>query len=236
MREDVLVKAVKLAAVATLAVIPNMLDSYFWNPGYSEIMSSKVPESSLPLIFGRDVILVFISLLISAACGFAWSDGKKVAGFGSVESLKTNLKSVLILGVVLAVGTAFLLDKWLAGGFEKLYPRSPVVSITIPLRAAFYEEIICRFGILMIVFRLTGSVPASVLLSAVFNAAIGLRSAIFVGFPIGMDWRTAGIVVAKILVSAFFGYFYCRKGLMSTISLRFIMELKHVVLAFTSGG
>lgn len=231
LREDVLVKAAKLAAVATVAVIPSMLDSYFWNPGYREILLSRAPERSLPLIFGGDVVLVFISLMIAAASGFAWSDGKKVVGFESVEALKRNLKTVLILGVVLAVGTAFLLDKWLVGSFRKLYPQSPVVALTIPLRAAFYEEVICRFGILAIVFRLTRSVAASVWVSAVFNAAIGLKSAVFVGFPIGVDWRTAGIVAAKILVSAFFGYFYCRKGLMATISLRFIMELKHVVLA-----
>jgi len=63
-----------------------------------------------------------------------------------------------------------------------------------------------------------------------------LRSAVFVGFPIGLDWRTVLIMITKLCIAAFFGYFYCKRGLMSTIGLRFIMELKHIVLAFTESG
>jgi len=65
---------------------------------------------------------------------------------------------------------------------------------------------------------------------------LGIESALFVGFPMGLDWRTAGIVAAKLCLAAFFGYFFCRKGLMATISLRFIMGLKHVVLSIIAAG
>jgi hypothetical protein len=236
LREDVLIKAAKLAAVSTLSVAPNMVDSYFFNPGYKDILLGKATQGSLPFLFARDLLLVFLSLLISAACGFAWSDGKKVAGFGTQAGLRKNLKILLILGPLLAVATALLLDIGLARRFRILYPKNPVVALTIPLRAAFYEEVICRFGILMIVFRLTKSVPAAIALSAAFNAAMGLRSAAFVEFPLGLDWLTTKILASKILMAAFFGYFYSRKGLMSTIALRFIMELKHVVIAIIPSG
>jgi hypothetical protein len=66
--------------------------------------------------------------------------------------------------------------------------------------------------------------------SALFNTLLGLRSATFVGFPLDFDWLTGRILISKMVLASFFGYFYCRKGLMSTISLRFIMELKHVLL------
>ena len=236
LREDVLIRALKLAAVAAAAVAPNMVDSYFFNPAYREIILAKAAEGSLPLLFTRDLMLVFFSLLISAACGFAWSDGKKVAGFGTLGGFRESLKILLVLGSILAVSTALLLDRGLAGGFPKFYPKSPVIALTIPLRAAFFEEIICRFGILAIVFRLSGSVPAAILLSSAFNAAMGLESAVFVGFPVGLDWRTAAIMAAKFCLSILFGYFYCKKGPMPTIALRFIMDLKHVVLAFTITG
>jgi len=231
LREDVLIKAAKLAAISTLAVAPNMVDSYFFNPGYREVILGKATQSSVPLLFARDLVLVFLSLLISAACGFAWSDGEKVAGFGTQAGLRKDLKIVLILGPILAVVTALLLDIGLLGRFRVLYPKSPVVALTIPLRAAFYEEVVCRFGILMIVFRLTRSVPAAIALSAAFNAAMGLRSAAFVGLPLRPDWLTTKVLATKLIVAAFFGYFYSKKGLMSTIALRLIMELKHVIIA-----
>lgn len=230
-REEVFIKASKLAAVSTAAVVPNIIDCYFLNPGYRETMLTRATEAALPFLFAKDVILVFLSLLISGACGFAWSDGKKVAGFGTVERLRRDLKTLLTVGPALAVATAFLLDKGLLGHFPRLYPKSPVIALSIPLRAAFYEEVICHFGMLVIFFRLLRSVWAAIVLSAAFNAAMGLKSATFVGFPIELDWLTAEIVAAKLCLAAFFGYFYCRKGLMATVALRFIMELKHVALA-----
>jgi hypothetical protein len=231
LREDVLIKACILAAVSAAAAAPNIVDSYFFNPGYREALLANAPGSSLPLLFARDMALVFFSLLISSACGFAWADGKKVVGFGTLSSLRQNLKLLLILGPLLAVVTTLLLEKGLIGRFPKFYPRSFLVAFSIPLRSAFFEEVICRFGILMIVFRLSRSVTASVLISSAFNAALGLKSAVFVGFPVGFDIRTAAILTAKFCLAAFFGYFYCKKGLMATISLKFIMELKHIVLA-----
>ncbi len=236
LREDVLVKALKFAAVCTVAVAPNVVDCYFFNPGYRDAMlKAGAPESSLPFLFARDLMLVFFALVMSAACGFAWSDGEKVAGFGTPEGLRKNLKTLLLLGPALAVATAFLLDKGLIRDFPRLYPKSPIVALSIPLRAAFFEEVICRFGMLVILFRLLRSVPAAILLSSAFNVALGLKSAIFVGFPLRMDWLTAEIVVAKLCLAAFFGYFFCKRGLMATIALRFIMDLKHIVLAITSG-
>lgn len=232
LREDVLVKAAKLAVVSTLAVAPNIVDSYFFNPGYRSVLLERATESVLPVLFARDLILVFLSLLISSACGFAWSDGRKVIGFGTLEGLRRELKVILWLGPALAVATALVLDMTLLREFRGLYPDSPLVASTIPLRAAFFEEVVCRFGILMIVFRLTQSVPAAVAVSALFNTLLGLRSATFIGFPLGFDWLTVRILVLRIILAGFFGYFYCRKGLMATISLRFIVELKHVVLPF----
>ena len=233
LREDVLLKALKFAALCTLAVTPNMVDSYFYNPGFREVLLARATESSLPFLFVRDLVLVFFSLLMSSASGFAWCDGKKVAGFGTLEGLRKELKTLLLLGPALAVGTAFLLDKGLIRDFPRLYPENPVVALTIPLRAAFFEEVVCRFGMLVILFRLFRSVSVAILLSAAFNAALGFKSAVFVGFPIGLNWLTAQIVVAKLCLAVFFGYFFCKKGLMATIALRFIIDLKHIVLAIT---
>jgi hypothetical protein len=230
LREDVLFKAAKLALVATLAVAPSIVDSYFFNPGYRSILLERAAESLLPALFARDLILVFLSLLMSSACGFAWADGKKVIGFETFDRFRKELKTLVWLGPVLAAGTALLLDITLLRHFRGLYPDNPLVSLSIPLRAAFFEEVICRFGILMIVFRLTRSVTTAVVVSALFNTLLGLRSADFVGFPLGFDWLTGRILISRMMLASFLGYFYCRKGLMSTISLRFMMELKHVVL------
>ena len=233
LREDVLFKALKFAAVASLAVAPNMVECYFFNAGYREVLLGMATESSLPYLFLRDLLLSFFSLAICSACGFAWSDGKKVAGFGTLQGLRKDGKTLLPLGLALALATAVLFDKGLTGDFPRLYPKSPIVAVAIPLRAAFFEETVCRFGMLVIAFRLLRSVPAAILLSSAFNVGLGLRSAIFVGFPLGLDLLTAAILAAKFGVAAFFGYFFCRKGLLATISLRFIMELKHVVFALT---
>ncbi len=231
LREDVLVKALKLAAVATVAVAPNLVDSYFLNPGYRAIMLPQATEGSLPYLFTRDLMLVFCALAICSACGFAWSDGKKVAGFGTLDGLRKDIKTLLILGPALAVFTALLFDKALTGHLPRLYPKSPLMALTIPLRATAFEEIVCRFGMLVIAFRLLRSVPLAILFSSLFNAALGLRAAVFVGFPLAFDWLTIAVVAGKFSLACFFGYFFCRKGLLATVSLRFLMELKHVVLA-----
>ena len=105
------------------------------------------------------------------------------------------------------------------------------MALTIPLRATAFEEIVCRFGMLVIAFRLLRSVPLAILFSSLFNTALGLRAAVFVGFPLAFDWLILAVVAGKFSLACFFGYFFCQKGLLATVSLRFLMELKHVVLA-----
>ena len=217
-------KGLKLSAACLVLFIPNLAWKYFI--GYSDYVQRILLPGERLSRFVVDIFMIWVAMQISATAGYAWAKGPRLAGAGNWNDLRSNLKLILILGIAISAVEAVFFDFWILRPFFKAVPRNPFTSC-----AYVVEELICRFGILIITYRLTGSITASVLAAAVFNVGAGLQTVYFAGArpAIGL----VSVAAAKAFVLAvFFGYFFARKGLLPTMALRFIIGLKFAVYAF----
>ena len=220
------VKAFRLSSICLLLLTPNLAWKYFIS--YSEYVEKTLFHDEVFPRFLTDLFLIWVAVQISATAGYAWSRRPRLIGMAGWSDVLSNLKLILILGIVISTVEAVFFDFWLLRPLFRMYPRNPFTSF-----AYVAEEVLFRFGILAIAFRLTRSISASVLIAAVFNIGAGLRAVYFgdASPPIGL---VSVAVIKSFALSILFGYLYVKKGLLPTMTVRFIIGLKFAVYAFIS--
>ena len=216
-------RGLMLALVATLGSAVYLAYEYLVaQRGYVEV---HLPGGSVTARFARDVLGAFVALFISSTAGFAWARGGRLVGFGSWRRVRGDLVLIVPLGAAIALLTVFVLEPWLYG------PLSAEVHNPFkPLGVVFFEEVVCRWGILAIAFRLSRSVAAAVIVSAAFNVIVALPAIEMHGGALE-TWRLVGIMGVKFLLAIGYAVFYVHKGLLSTMALRFVASLPEPVMA-----
>ena len=222
-REGNLLRGLRLALMATLATALYL--AYDYHVVHREFVEEHLGTADLSERFGLDVLGVFAALFISATAGFAWARGGQLVGFGSWRRVKRDLVLIVLIGAALAALTLFVLEPLL---YKPLLTeeRNPFQ----PLQGAFFEEVICRWGIFAIAFRLSRSIRAAVLMSAAFNVVVGLKFLRLFGEGVPA-WQLAAIIAVKLVLATGYALFYVRKGLLSTMGLRFVAALPAPILA-----
>ncbi len=222
-----LFRGLRLALVATLATALHMAYEYLVvRRGYVE---ARLGAAEITPRFMLDVLGVFVALFISATAGFAWARGRGLAGFGSWRRVRRDLALIVPIGAALAVLTLLLLEPLL---YKPLLAgkRNPFQ----PLFVGAFEEVICRWGIFAIAFRLSGRIWAGVLTSALFNVLLAVNGLVklieHMEEPVPA-WQLAAIVAVKFALAVGYALFYVRKGLLSTMALRFVAALPMPLLA-----
>ena len=133
------------------------------------------------------------------------------------------------VGAALALLTVFVLNAHL---YKPVLPkeRNPF----LPPFVGLFEEVICRWGIFAIAFRLSNRIWVSVAVSALFNVLLAVNAMVrsmehaqFVIEP----WQVVAIMAVKFVLAIGYAVFFVRKGLLSTMALRFVAALPAPVLA-----
>jgi len=226
-RGENLFRGLRLALVATLAT--SLYLAYGYLVTRRGFVESSLGASDVAQRFSLDVLGAFIALFISATAGFAWASRPPLAGFGSLRTVRRDLWLILPAGAALALVILFVLEPLL---YKPLVPaqRNPFE----PVFVALFEEVICRWGILAIAYRLSRRVWPSILTAAAFNVVIALNPTLKLlaasGEPLEA-WRLVGLVLVKFALAVGLGLLCVRKGLFSTMALRFVAALPAPILA-----
>jgi hypothetical protein len=225
-KEENVVRGLRLALVATLATALYL--AYEYLVVRREFVEAQLGGASPAPRFALDVLGVFVALFISATAGFAWARGGRLAGFGTWRRLKRDLVLIVPLGAALAVLTFVVLEPTL---YRPLLGRRNPFQ---PVFVASFEEVICRWGIFAIAFRLSRRIWPSVLTSALFNAVVGTNAMLRLAAHSDVSvppWQFAAIIGVKLVLAAGYALFFVRKGLLSTMALRFVAALPTPFLA-----
>ena len=220
-------RGLRLALVATLATALYL--AYEYLVVRRGLVEERLGAAGPTPRFALDVLGVFVALFISATAGFAWARGDRLAGFGTWRRLKRDLVLIVPVGAALAVLTLAVLEPAL---YKPLLAkqRNPFQ----PVFVASFEEVICRWGIFAIAFRLSGRIWPSVLTSALFNVVVGLNAMLKLVAHSDVSvpaWQFAAIIGVKFVLATGYALFFVRKGLLSTMALRFVAALPTPFLA-----
>ncbi|MEW6095346.1 MAG: hypothetical protein AB1567_02290 [bacterium] len=222
-------KGLILSEVCVIASLPYLYYMYFI--GMREIILKKFLPKHLPYLVIHDVWYIFIATFLCGVCGFGWSKKYGLCGFGSFLDFKKDWLKLLIIGGVIGILSYQFFDKPFKSIAPYYYPTNPIWALTIPINSAFFIETI-RFGMVSLVQRLIKNVHFANFSIAFFFAIVGLKSFIF----IGLDFNWSALAIAcftfTVLLNIVLGYIFIKKGLISTIFVHLVADLKFVVLAF----
>ena len=230
LKEENFRRGALFAAIFLATSFPYLI--YYFFVGYSEQVDKLTAGSPRALFLIGQAVAMYVALLISGTAGFAWSDGKNVAGLGSTRTAIRNLPWLVPLGIIISVLTHYLFDNELTRQDILYNPKSPVVALVIPLKSAFFEEGILRFGMLTIMYRLTRNKWAAMTISSIFGIVASLPYMRFLELEVAFDFTLFAMITTRFIMGLLIGFIYCRWGLKSTMFLRFIIDLKYVLLAF----
>jgi len=226
-KQENLFRGLRLALVATLASA--LYVAYEYLVTRRDYVEEQLGAGDPTPQFALGVLGMFVALFISATAGFAWVRGGRLAGFGSWRTVRRDLVLILPIGAALALLMLFVLEPELYKPLlaEQRNPFQPVF-------AALFEEVICRWGIFAIAYRLSGRIWPSVLTSAAFNVIVALNATFriieFTSATIP-PWKLAAMIAVKFALAVGYAVFFVRKGLLSTMALRFVAALPAPFLA-----
>jgi hypothetical protein len=227
LKTENLFRGLRLALVATFVSAVYM--AYEYLVVRHEFVEKQLGGQAITPHYALDVAGMFVALFISATAGFAWARGPRLVGFGTWRRVRHDLPVIIGVGGALAALTLLVLHEHLYRPVTGLQ-RNPFQ----PPFVALFEETICRWGIFAIVYRLSRRIWVSVAVSALFNvfvAADTMQRYISVQQIPVESWRFAAIVGVKLVLAVGFAVFYVRKGLLSTMALRFVAALPAPVVA-----
>ena len=227
LKSENLFRGLRLALVATFASAVYL--AYEYLAVRHDFVHKQLGGQAITPQFALDVAGVFVALFISATAGFAWARGPRLVGFGTWRRVRRDLPLIIGIGAALALLTLFVLDEAL---YKPLLARQR--NPFQPPFIALFEETICRWGIFAIAYRLSRRIWVSVALSALFNVmlAVSAMDRLIVDSQLQVEaWRFAAIVGVKVVLAVGFAVFYVRKGLLSTMALRFVAALPAPILA-----
>jgi hypothetical protein len=211
-------KGLLLSTICFLLLVPSILWGYL-----SEHARVVIEPGMLKARIFADTFLIWVAMQISATAGFAWAIKLGLAGFEKWSEFKKNLFLAIAIGLGIAVIEAIIFDMWLLKPMVKMSSANPFMS-----GKNVVEELILRFGIMTMAFRLVRKTWVAIFIAALFNVMMAVEGTISLKVtpPTGL----MAIAIVKIsLLSLLYGYLCARKGLLSDMTVRFVAGMKFLV-------
>lgn len=205
--------------------------AYLWRQSPADALGIQLSARDFSSYLQGAFLLILGVSFFSALAGRFFSRRYGLGGVGSWDLLRKDLPGLAGLALVLIPVFLFALDPIIFQGRELLYPGELGAAAGITLKSSVFEEVVLRYGVVTILAGLTRSVWPAVILGAAFATVLGLRS----GFIVGMDLEVSTPFLLMILVSLalnlFYGVLYARRGLVSSMTAHFLIDLKYPVAA-----
>jgi hypothetical protein len=218
LRGDNFVKGLWLSLICLLLVIPYILWAYYVSSaGYVE--KNLPPEKIVPFLI-LDIFKIWVAMQISATAGYAWAKKPWLAGAGSLNDFMRSIPLIIFLGIGIAAVEILIFDFRLLKPLMQLEPLNPFLS-----GRYVTQELILRFGIMSIAFRLIKSIPIAIIISAVFDALLMLEGVLSTGIIVPKGLLAIGLAKGTIL-AVFYGYLCAKRGLIADMSVRFVVGMK----------
>lgn len=214
-------RGLALSLICLVLVTPYILWAYYVSS--VEYVSKELPKEKVPAFLLLDIFKIWVAMQISATAGFAWAKKPHLAGIGTTKGYIKSLPLIFILGIGIGAIEIFVFD------FRLLKPLMKIEAVN-PFISGRYvaQELILRFGIMSIAFRLLKSVPLAIIISAVFDAGLMLEGAL--AMKISLPPGLLAIAISKgAIMALFYGYICSKRGIIVDMSVRFLVGMKAFV-------
>jgi hypothetical protein len=210
--------ALTISVLCTILTLPHLW--YLCFVGMRKTLKGLEPQ-----FFVVHLWCILVISFLCGAFGLAWSRGCGLGGIVNGERFRRNIPLILIFSFVVGAGSFLISDIHLSTRIPYLYPSSPIFSLMIPLKAAFFNEVI-RFGGMALVARLSKSIHLSNIIISIFFLYTGISSLRLVGIDYTLEDWMPWAIGWSLLVNLGMGYMYARIGILSTMVVQFVAGLR----------
>lgn len=181
-----------------------------------------------------DLASIALEVTIASLVGVFFSERYGLVGKGDLKSVKRAWAWILIAGPLLALGGYLVFGRVYAERAPGIFPTSLSWALVLMLKGAVFDEVVCRFGMMTIAMGVSRRFWTANVLQATFFTVVGLKGMQLHG--LAPDW---GVFLFADLASAFVmhvlqGFVCARHGLLASIALHFMRELRlplHFILS-----
>ncbi len=228
----VVVNSLALAIASTLFTLP-----YFYRL-ISQVSNQdlfSIGHNSYGLLLA-ELFLLFILSLLSAMVGFSFSKRFDLPGFGDLKGFIRSMPFLLLGGAIMILLSFFLFDQYFFKISPASYPRGILYLISFPFKGAFTDELILRFCLVTIAAGLLKSESAGVGLVSAFSSLFAIKYFHFIGVNIDSNYLYVTYFVFSFLANFLLGYLYVKKGLIYSMALSFLFDLKYAFVSWVMSG
>ena len=214
-------KGLVLSLICLVLVTPYILWAYYVSS--AEYVGRTLDKEKIPAYLVLDIFKIWVAMQISATAGYAWAKKPHLKGAGSFKDYKKSIPLIILLGIGIGAIEILVFD------FRLLKPLMKIEAVNPFLSGRYVaQELILRFGIMSIAFRLLKSVSLAIIISALFDAVLMLEGAL--SMKISLPPGLLAIAIFKgTIMAVFYGYICAKRGLFADMSVRFLVGMKAIV-------
>ena len=188
---------------------------------------SSVPESSRNLFIAFYFFFMAFTILICLTIGFSWSKKYGLIGWKGISIKDKIFWEVMILGLGSALILYLLIDRVLFENMKTFWPDDWLDVFMKQLRLPLILEIVLRFGLVTLIYRLNKNAFRAVIYVAVFYAVADINSQIL---HFGLELKTYTLLILTYLYffirNSISGYIYVKGGIYYSMLFQFIIGIR----------
>jgi len=223
----VLLKSLALAIPATLLALPYF---YFLLFDFPRNGGASGFDNAQALLRGQ-LAMIFAICMLSAIGGIMFTRRLNLPGIGDITRWRYELPYLMGGGLTLMVIAYLAFDRYFYSVSPESYPDLSLYMILLPIKGAFTDELILRFGLVTIGVGICRNRYGGAVLVAVFAAILSFKYLEFAGVP--MEWNYICIMqlFLSFAVNLILGIVFVTRGLLSAMTVKLMVEMRYGLAA-----
>ena len=224
----VLLKSLALAFPAALLAIPYFYFLLFDFPRKGGATTGL--GNAQALLWGQSAMF-FIICMLSAIGGTMFTKRLNLPGIGDISRWRNELPYLIGGGLTMMVITYLAFDRYFYSVSPESYPDLSVYMIFLPIKGAFTDELILRFGLVTIGVGICRNRYGGAVLVAAFATILSFKYLEFAGVPLEWNYVCIMQLILSFAVNLILGIVFVTRGLLSTMTVKLMVEMRYGLAA-----
>jgi hypothetical protein len=183
-----------------------------------------------------EIFLLFMLGLLASMVGFSFVDRYKLPGLGDPKGLIGSLPGLLAVGAAMITLSYFLFDRYFFVISPHSYPQDFLYLLSLPFQGAFTDEIILRFCLVTLCMGIFKRKSLAVIFVSALASLFSVKYFYFFGIMFDLNVLSLTHLLLSLSSNLILGYVFVSRGLIYSITLKFIFSLKYFIVYWAMGS
>jgi len=183
-----------------------------------------------------ELFILFLICLLAAMVGFSLSNRFGLPGLGNPGELFRSIPRLLVLAFGMIILSYFLFDRYFVEISPLSYPRKSIYLLSLPFKGVFTDEVILRLCLITLSVGLFKHRGAAVGFVSALASLLTIKYFYFLGIKPGLNYIFLVQLFLSFLSNLFLGYLFVTRGLLYSMTLKFLFGMKYFAVLWFMGA